>query len=358
MKFTVDAGLLKKACAVFHDGEYPVLFRAYMGEPGHVCMNGFDGHKYMEASFDAFVIDPGEILISCEYLNRVERLQGEVLMRYYNDDVLLKDNLRPFHIPLITAPNGPYLMPENNIPQGSISIEVEELKKLIKRVRFATGLSEGLGFTYIILEFGEFIKAVGCDKRTIAVAKVLQGSQYEGRFRLPKQGLEVISRLEGDLATLTIFQRGIGVEVRGDVMFNIYVPERSGPFAAYEEAMNIPVNTTMTCQQEELMSVLSDVRLHSDIVSILLTFNSYVKQPPRFRSRDKNNAYILRPLSDGKWDGRELKVKTNARVLEQAIENIKGAVTFKFSNDLGFFTITSEGNDYVALLPTYSPGRK
>ena len=101
MKFTVDAGLLKKVCTIFHTGEYPVLFRAYMGDPGHVVLNGFDGYKYMEAAFDAFVIDPGELFISSQYLDRFGRLEGTVLMSYLGDDLTLKDETRPFHIPLL-----------------------------------------------------------------------------------------------------------------------------------------------------------------------------------------------------------------------------------------------------------------
>ena len=211
---------------------------------------------------------------------------------------------------------------------------------------------------HLLLDFGEFIKAVGRDDRTIAVAKVLQGSPYEGRFRLHKHGLDVISKLEGDLATLTIYERGIEIEVSGDVILNIYVTERSGSFGAYEEAMKIAVNTTMKCDRDELMSVLSDVRLHSDAVTIILRYNSLIKQQPRFRSRDENNAFVLRSLTKADWSGRELKIRTNARVLEQAIEHITGVVTFKFSNEIGRFTIQNEGNDYVALLPTYTPGNR
>jgi hypothetical protein len=62
--------------------------------------------------------------------------------------------------------------------------------------------------------------------------------------------------------------------------------------------------------------------------------------------------------SCGRWEGRDLKVKANARIIEQAVENISGDVTLRFSNDLGPFSISNDKNDYIAVLRTYAPGRK
>jgi DNA polymerase III sliding clamp (beta) subunit (PCNA family) len=355
VNFKVDAPTLKKLCRVFPAGEYPISFHAHPGDPGHVCVSAYDGIKFIQGSFDAMVIEAGEVIFSSEYLDRAVRLEGPVTMRYLNEDITIKDDVRPFHIPLIT-PDGPYLMPENKMPLGSITIELDAIKTLIRRVRFATGVGEKSGFDCVLLEFGDFIRAVGCDKRTLAVAKVLQGSPYKGRFLLPKQGLDVISKLDGYMATLTLYGRGIGISVGGEVMFDIYIPERGATFPSYEEILKIPVNTTMRCSQEELMSVLSDMRLHSDEVSMTFTYASYAKQAPRFRARDDNGAHMER--SCGRWEGRDLKVKANARVIEQAVENISGTVTFGFSNDLGPFSISNDRNDYVAVLQSYAPGRK
>ena len=355
MNFKVEAPILKSLCRVFHISEYPLAFDAHPGDPGHVRVSAYDGAKFMQGSFDALVIEEGEVIFSSKYLDRVVRLEGTVTMRYLNEDIMIRDDLRPFHIPLM-IPAGPYLMPENKRPLGSITIELDALKTLIRRVRFATGVGEKTGFDCVLLEFGDFIKAVGCDRRTLAVAKVLQGSPYKGRFLLPKQGLDVLSKLDGDMTTLTLYNGGIGLSVGGEVMFDIYIPERGAPFPSYEEILKIPVNTTMRCSQEELMSVLSDMRLHSEEVSIAFTYTSYAKQPPRFRARDDDGAHMER--SCGRWEGRDLKVKANARVIEHAIENISGTVTFRFSNDLGPFSISNDKDDYIAVLQTYAPGRK
>ncbi len=355
MNFKAEAQTLKKLCRVFHAGEYPIAFRAHLGDPGHVCVSAYDGVKFIQGSFDALVIEAGEVISSSKYLDRVVRLEGSVTMRYLNEDIMIKDGIRLFHIPLIT-PDGPYLIPDDRKPLGSITMELDAIKMLIRRVRFATGSGEKTGFDCVLLEFGDFIRAVGCDKRTLAVAKMLQGSPYRGTFLLPKQGLDVISKLDGDMTTLTLYERGIGISVGGEVMFDIYIPEREGPFPIYEEILKVPVNTTMRCLKEELMSVLSDVRLHSDEVSMVFTYVSYAKQAPRFRARDDNGAHMER--SCGQWEGRDLRIKANARVIEQAVGNISGTVTFSFSNDLGPFSISNDKDDYIAVLQSYAPGRK
>ena len=358
MNFKVEAQTLKKLCRVFHTGEYPISFEAHLGDPGHVCVSAYDGIKFMQGAFDADVIEEGEVILSSKYLDRVGPLEGTVMMRCLNKEVTLRDAIRPFHVPLIT-PAGPYLMPENKKPLGSITIELDEIKKLIGRVRFATGTKEtmGFGFDCVFLEFsGDFIKAVGCDRRTLAVAKVPQGSPYRGRFLLPKQGLEVISKLDGHMTTLTLFDRGVMLSVEGEIMFEIYIPERRGNFPSYEDILKIQANTTMRCSRDELLSVLADMSLHSNEVSIAFTFTSYAKQPPRFRARDPHGAHMER--FTGQWEGRDLKVKVNAEVIERAVENISGIVTFRFSNDEGPFSITSEDDNFVSVLLPYSCAEK
>jgi len=355
--FKVDAQVLKKLCRVFHPGIYSISFNSHSGGPGHVRVNAYDGATFMEAFFDAVVIDEGGSIFSAEYIDRLTRVDGEVVVRYEDGGITLRDGLRPFHIPC-SVPEGPYLMPENINAKGSITIELSQLKRLFNRVRFATGMPKTGGFdlNYVLREFGEYIRAVGCDRRTLAIAKVLQGSPYQGRFLLPKLGVEVISRLDGDLAVLTIYDTGIGVEVVGDIIFSTYIPEHRGNFPGYLEILKFPVYTTMTCSHSELDSILADILLHSEILHMTFAYRSYAKLPPRFRARDGKGAHVERIA--GQWQGRDLKIRANARVTANAIEHISGRLTFRFSHDRGSFSIMNEEQDFIAVLQPYAPERK
>lgn len=355
MTLRVDAQILKKLCRIFHVADYAVSFKAHFGEPGLMTVCAYDGIKFMRAAFDALVSEEGEAILSARYLDRVERLEGEVIMRYLKDDVLLKDSVRPFHIPLV-VPGGPYTMPENKKAKGTVTLALDDLKTLIRRVRFATGVMESANLDCVLLNFGECVEAVGCDRRTAAIAKIKQDDRYKGQFLLPKQASDVLGKLEGDTAVLTLYNGGIDIGVGGDVSFNIYVPERSGLFPSYQQMFETTANTTMVVPQGKLMSVLSDMRLHSDEMFLSFTYESYAKRPPRFRARDLNGAHMERFA--GKWHGRDMKLTVNARVLEQAVENISGEVTFRFANNGAAFSITSEDGNYVAILMPYAPSER
>lgn len=357
MKFHVDASVLKRLCRVFHSGTHPISFNAYLGDHNYVSASGYDGFKYMHATFNADVYDGGEVIIPARYLSVIPYLEDRVLMHYLTSDKLsLRDPARQFLIPS-EKPDRPYLMPER-MTLGSITVELKELKTLIKRVRFATGIDDRLGFDCVLLQFGDHIKAVGCDRRTVAVARMQQGSPYCGKFHLPKRALEVITDLDGDMVSLTFHPNGVGLSVVGEIMVDIYMPERVGHFPSYEALLDVPVNTTLQCRQDDLASILADMRLVSDKVNIKCGHEGYVKLFARFRARDESDAAVERYLKGGNWDGADLKVNVKGRVVEQAIEHIAGVVTFRFSNDMGPFSITSEDESFVAVLMPYSGAEK
>ena len=357
MKFHVDAALLKRLYRVFQSGSHSISFNAQSGENDYVSVSGYDGFKYMNATFNADVYDGGEVIIPARYLLVIPYLEGRVLVNYLNSDKLsLRDPVRQFLIPR-DIPAGPYLMPERKT-LGSITVELKELKTLIKRVRFATGIDDRMGFDCVLLQFGDYIKAVGCDRRTVAVARMQQGSPYRGKFLLPKKALEVISNLDGDMVTLTLHPNGVGLSVAGEIMVDIYMPERGGHFPPYEGLLDVPVNTTLQCGQDDLASILADMRLVSDKVNIKCGHEGYVKLFARFRARDESDAAVERFLKGGNWEGADLKVNVKGKVVEQAIENIAGVVTFRFSNDMGPFSITSEDDNFVAVLMPYSGAEK
>ena len=311
----------------------------------------------MQATFNADVYDAGEVIIPARYLSVIPYLEDRILVHYLTSDKLsLRDSTRQFIIPR-ENPEGPYLMPERRT-LGSITVGLNELKTLVRRVRFATGIDDRLEFDCVFLQFGDYIKAVGCDRRTVAVAKMQQGSPYCGKFLLPKKALEVITDLDGDMVALTFHPNGVGLSVAGEIMFDIYMPERTGNFPHYEPLLDVSVNTTFKCNREDLASVLADMRLVSDKVNVKCGHEGYVKLFARFRARDESDASVERFLKGGNWEGADLKINIKGKVVEQAIEHITGAVTFRFSNDMGPFSITSEDGNFVAVLMPYSAAEK
>lgn len=363
MKLRVDALILKRLFKVFRPGDYSLSFSAHLGDPGHVTACAYDGIKFIRATFDALVSEEGEAILSSKYLDRVERLEGEVLVRCFNEEFLLKDKLRPFYIPVV-GPTGPYAMPENKVVEGIVSLTLDALKLLVRRVKFATGVMKSANLDCILFKFGGCIKAIGCDRRSVAVAKTEQTGVYEGQFILDKQAADVIGLLDGGKTTLTFYNgggnieanRGIGIQVEGDITFHVYIPERSGSFVSYEGALSPSMNSTLVVKQPDMMSVIADMRLHSDEMEICLAYESYVKRAPRFKARDAEGAHMARYT--GTWEGNDIKLKVNARVIEQAIENISGEVTFGFSNHQGAYSIRAADGRYMAILKPYANERK
>lgn len=354
MKFEVKSHLLK-ASGICKPSDAPVAIRA-VKEPPHVVLMTYDGVKFVQCSMDANVHEGGEVVFPAQYLGLLNVVEGVVSVRC-SGSMEIKDGVRSFRVTLQPSHEGVCMSMPAVEQLGSLTVELPKLQTLIKRVRFATGTAESQGFDRVLLGFGEEIRAVGCDRRSIAVARLLQGSPYKGEFLLPKEGLDVLGRLSGDLCTLTIYRSGVAVTVDGEVMFDIYVPEHSCKFPNVDESLDHAVNTTMKCDRDELYSVLRDTRAVSDKVNINLGYHGYVKQFPKFTSRDDNNAQAKRTLKKAEWDGEELRLQVNARVLMQAIEHLEGEVELRFLGHNGPYSVCS-GDEFVALLLPYAAGER
>lgn len=344
----VDADILKKLAKLFKPGKelHNLTFTA---EDGHASASMFDGIKYIKAAFDAKVETQGQVIFPSKYLSLFPIFEKEVSFTLQKK-ISVKDGVRSFEIPLMTGIE-PVGMPD--LPSmGSITVSLADIKRLIKKVMFATGTEDDYDFDCIKLVFGDQIEAVGCDRRTLAVAHMPQGSPYRGDFLFPKEGLDVISRLEGDIATLTVYPTGMGISVGGELMVDIFLPQHAGKFPTYGELFEFEPKTTMTCQQADLVSVLEDVRRISDEVAISFSIHEFEKQQPRFRSSDAENAAAVRHI-DGQWEGEDLKIKVNARTLAHCVENLNGPITFNFSNFMAPFMIRS-GEDFSAILAPYT----
>ena len=351
MKLRIDSEMLKKLYKVFKtgkDGAVNAVFTAL--EAGHVTAEIFDGIKFIKAAFDAKVEVPGRLTFPAKYLNLFSLFEGEATISLAQKKIVIQDGIRAFNVPIVAAEEIGGI-PEGT-PAGSITVSLSELKGLIKKVMFATGSADDYSFDCIKFAFGDDIEAVGCDRRAVAIAKMPQGSPYKGSFLFPREGLDVISRLDGDMATLTIYASGMGISVEGEIMFDVYIPQRAGKFPAYKDLLGFQPKTMMICSQDELVSVLEDMKRISEEVAISFAVSNFAKQPPRFRAHDDKNAAAIRALKSD-WEGEELKIKVNARMLALAIENLSGPISFGFSNFMAPFSVRS-GEEFVAILSVYS----
>lgn len=366
MKFSVNAVLLLKALRLLtssdkHSFLIIMSARAAPGEgEGCLIFQTLEGQKYVTLSLAANVTEEGEVRFDSSYLPYFDcGRDGEkesITISSKKASFLIRGAC-DFTVPLIDF--CPQQVPSRQAI-GSATFDLTDLKQLFKRVLFAVGDDSGPSdFSCMLLEFySATLRAVGGDRRLVSVADVIKGSPYEGIFSLPKSGVAVINKLDGDIVTLTFHEEGITVSSFGEVMCDIYMPALakkaaiSGYGSLFDEFRG---HTFLNCDKEVLLAMIEAIRKVSEQLYIAMKYDGHgVQQPPRMFARQQDGPAQVNATVPAQWEGLELKIAVNAKSLQQAVEQATGKVRISFSSNLGPMIIEGEGGNYRTLLLPYS----
>ena len=360
MRFTVRNDLLRRAIRLLSNKEkhvYPIsLSASTQGETGSVTISTLEGIKFVSLSFNAEVHEEGEVLFSSRFLPYFDIEGDEVEFARKKGSFSVKSTYE-YSIPLYFGEK-PHCVKTD--PFGSVTFKLDDIKNLFRRVLFAIGDDTDArhNFRCVLLECSaNHMKAVGCDRRVVAMSKLLKGSPYRGKFVLPKGGMYIINKMEGDMVALTFYRNAIGFSTSGEIMCDVYIPEFAVSFPRYSDIMGVQGNTFIYGDREKLLTYISALRKVSNEIILHLRFDNYVKQHARMQARDDEGSRCS-IQTDLDWDGDEIKIKLNARTIEGAIENARGKVTVAFTNDRGPLSVTGEGDDYISVMLPYSPAEK
>ncbi len=359
MKFSIDAGILRKVGRLLRvrkdDRETTLTFMADQ-ETQSVSILFFDGIKKVFISFSAEVGQPGEAKILNKYCPLFVCLEGIVTVMNQRGGILLTDGKSAVSIPVIRELEP--IAPPSDTHIGTVTADLSEIKRLFKKVLFASS-DEEVHYDYraVFLECGtDYMRAVACDRRIMAMYSIAKGTPHTGNFRLPTSGASIVTEVEGDLATLSFYKNAIGISVSGEVMIDIYLPEYTHSFPDYKEVLRKDWKTFLRGSKEEFMAMLEGPAISNEL-SISMGFKGYEKQPARFCLREPSGCSVEH-FSNLQWSGEDLKIKVNRMSFKNAVKNADGQVIVGFSNDKSPLSVSSETGEYVCYLMPYSPAEK
>lgn len=327
---------------------------------GAVTLAAYDGVKHISCSSDAEVIQPGNAVVSAKSLALIEKcVYGAALFSIKGNKIVVTGPEGILSIPIIPEPF-PAMPPKKQA--GSVTLEAARLKSAVKKVLFAAGIHEAAGdFNCLKVVAGSGdLSITACDKRTYAICRLPVGSPYQGVFFIPKDGLKVVQKIEGDMLTLTFCQGALGFSAVSNVAVDILIPEYAGGrFPSNGDMLGTIPKSELRCDASELASLLSAAVSVSEELAITFGYSSggYVKEPVRFRVSNPDGMAFER--SPGfEWSGIEMKIKVNAKTLLNAVENLSGGVKLFFSGDLMPNLIKSDDGEFTAAIMTYSSAEK
>jgi|GEM_PF-2575025 len=345
---------------------YNPQFQVENNDIGTVTFKYFDGIKFITLSFSAEAVSPGEIRFPARYIKYLENAGADVEI-VENKNHLIFRNVGNFKVPFFA---GEPLPDPVRVPLGSVTMDVSEIKNLFKKVAFAVGNNkEDPRYTFggILLDCAPSrITAIGTDRRVLAVASMPKGSPYVGKFFLPKDGVSTISRIDGDMATLTFCEKAVEVSISGDIMCDIFIPECNMIFPDIGNLISFEPKTTLTGDKEAFLYPLSVMRmvsanatLNKNMAEIRLWHDtSYIKQKPRFFTREESGSNVENIAEGLEWQGEDIKCRVNAKTLMSAIEQAEGKVTINFVSDVHHISLTDETGNYTCAITPYSPAEK
>lgn len=366
MKFTASAAMFKKGWRLLSSVEkkiYPISMSARGGgggSPGSITLMTLEENKFVSISFTGEVEAEGEVMFTSQYLPYFEGDHEVVTVTARKDSFTIKGSC-DFTVPIY---RGIWPAAPTKQPIGSATFEISDIKQLFKRVFFAVGddSDPSHNFRCLLLEcYSDRIRAVGADRRLVALSEISKGSSYMGSFVLPKGGVYAINKLDGgerEMVTLTFYEGGIMFSSFGDLMCDIYMPEiwTKPTICIYRRFVDdIKGNTFLTCDKSILLGKIEDVRKVSDVMFIAMKYDSSgVKQATRFFAREAEGAAQVNAIVPATWNGDELKIAINARTFYNAVEQARGLVTVTFTNNMGPLVIEGEGTDYRTVMLPYS----
>jgi len=350
---------LSSACKILsiEESDTPIhMFAFNDGVQGSLRLEASDGIKHLALFLTAEVDEDFDFIVPARYIPVLSNMNGDIIFSALKKHMRISDSSSTINIPFFEG-NGP-LRPAIGTPLGTVTTELNIVKDLFERALFAAGSEKNADhrFNYgcILLECNQdVVRAVGSDRRVIAISTIYKGSPYQGRFLLPKVGVRMIGKMDGDMLTMSFYDRAVGFTVDGEMSCELYIPEHNGVFPPYED-VTVKGRTFLKGSRDEFLSVVSHMRKLSDKLQINMSYANYVKRPPRFSARDDFGVSMER-FPDLRWEGDPLKIKVNASTFYGVIKHARGNVTVSFTNDMGPIRVEGEDSSYVAFLMPFLP---
>ncbi len=359
MRFSIDGSVLKKLSRILGsvrntDCAVAVSAERVSAGGGSVTLRTMEDVKLVTLSVSADVPESGQATFPSRYLRLFEDQAGPVRFETARTGGLAIRGASTYAIP--DYPGEPLQDPRRQ-PAGSATFDLHEVKRMLRRVVFASGGEEQYNLDCVLLECrGSSIRASSCDRRILAQATMPKGSPFQGSFLLHKSAAGVISRLDGDLVTVTFYDSALQFSVSGEIMCDILTPEFTTAFPSFDAALAVETLTELHGDTERLMRAVADVRKLSNELTIHLSCHhqGYVKQKPRLSGREENGSSTVEAVADLAWEGAEIRVKVNARTFESALAQCGERVRVSFSSACGPLFVRDEDDEFLCVMMPYT----
>jgi hypothetical protein len=179
------------------------------------------------------------------------------------------------------------------------------------------------------------------------------------------EAVNAIRGIKGDMVSLQVYEQGIGFNITGDILcdfrFSKYViPEDKSQFpdvASWLDGM-LP-RQQITGSTDELLEALDAIKYAGDEMLIKLHHKSgYVKQLPRFSTKDESVGRRSEYHVNMDWAGDDISIKVDRTALYRAVQNAGDKVVITFTNETAPFRVQSVDGSYVCGIPRFSPQEK
>lgn len=336
------------------------LFLKAEKEKGEVTVISFDTTKGVKTSFEADVLEEGEILLDAVKLSGMIRSLPEGLITVASDAnfvTTISAGNAKFEILGLSAdafPNLPLLA-------GDKKFKISEgvLKKMLQQVLFACAVIDQRPIlTGVLFEsHGEKLRLCGCDGYRIAIRdeKCLKGLEMDVKFVVPAKTLQELIRLLSDSdSTLQIelARRHIIFAFDDFYFFSRYV---DGEYIDYAKSLPKEFKTKVTVSLQDTIDCFE---------RCALVIDERTKSPIRLQVLE-NAIHVKCVTTNGKVDeeipcrveGEEMLVGFNNKFLLDALRGAaagaKEEILLELTSPFSGMTITSPDTDsfYYMVVP-------
>lgn len=367
MKITFNADQFKEAAKQFSNSEpfqMAILLiaeaHAEEGTSGSLTTHTFDGRRYTKVTMAAEVTTPGSCVLPLFYVQKIaETIYGQVRLSVLPSKALFRyDGPANEYASPIVIGNPEGLKIAAKPPLGSVTVELDEFKAMIRKIIFACGSDDPQTHRYESILFvcdETCVRAYAASMRVCATAAISKGSPYTGTFLLHNKALKSIFNLKGDLVTITFHGNGATFHTSGEITTELYIPETVGTLPMYEEEFSSKATTTLTGKRDDILAAIQCGRGATKELEIKMAYESgYIKNPPIFYGRDDGGSYAKHLAKQLLWTGNDRKVKVHADTFCKCIEGTQGTVNVDFCGQYGVILIYGEDQNFRAVTRPYS----
>jgi hypothetical protein len=381
MNFIVSADRIHSGCDILANSlrkEVTLRLAAYkQPDNEYVIVEGVDGVMEFHLSMPAKVQEPGETALrSCNMVSFLET-KGDVTvslrLRSQSKQKKMEPRVNDLHVTdsrkvrhLIPVVNNIPRMKPRSAPLANVTLELKALQSIISKVSWiaenGTDLFNGLCVKFVC---SDRLTAIASNGFVAAVAHTPHDSQYRGSLLVALEAVNAIRGIKGDMVSLQVYEQGIGFNITGDILcdfrFSKYViPEDKSQFpdvASWLDGM-LP-RQQITGSTDELLEALDAIKYAGDEMLIKLHHKSgYVKQLPRFSTKDESVGRRSEYHVNMDWAGDDISIKVDRTALYRAVQNAGDKVVITFTNETAPFRVQSVDGSYVCGIPRFSPQEK